>query len=60
MPITRRDKTNENTFDFVPLANWCINLGFDEKAIVGMRAKGNIRAIRQLSRSFIPDKSWMS
>ena len=60
MPMTRRDKANEKTLDSVPLANECIILGLDEKAMVGIRANGIMRAIRQLSKSFIPDRFLIS
>ena len=58
--MTSREKINENTLDAFPLVNECIIFGFDEKAMVGIKANGSWRDIRQLSKSFIPDKFWMS
>ena len=55
MPMTRSEKTKEKTLDSVPLVNECMIFGLEEKAIVGIRAKGSWSDIRQLSKSFIPE-----
>ena len=58
--MTRIDKDMAKILDIKPLTNSPMMSILDVKAMVGIRAKGNCKLIKTFSKSFMPERFWMS